>query len=86
MHEKQQQQKKNRKKTMGLPTKQNKSLLLHYQPSFPGEKTKKLNKYFIAHTVMLTASLKRGYYDKSKINPRKVLFISSQFISDSHVD
>ena len=28
-------------KKMGLPTKENKSLLLHYQPSFPGKKTKK---------------------------------------------
>lgn len=26
---------------MGLPRKQNKSLLLHYQLSFPGKKTKK---------------------------------------------
>ena len=26
---------------MGLPTKRNKSLLLHYKPSFPGKKTKK---------------------------------------------
>ena len=30
-----------KKKKMGLPTKRNKSLLLHYKPSFPGKKTKK---------------------------------------------
>ena len=29
------------KKIMGLPIKQNKSLLLHYQPSFSGKKIKK---------------------------------------------
>ena len=55
------------------------------QPSFSGEKTRKF-KYYIACTFIPTTSLKRGYYDKSKINPRKSLFISNQFISDSHVD
>ena len=35
------EKKMNEKKIMGLPTKQNKSLLLHYEPTFPGVKTKK---------------------------------------------
>ena len=92
------------KKTV-LPTKGNKCLLLHYQPRFPGEKTKKVMhetkkqdyqqkevrafyftinpvsqarsqkiKYFMAYTFILTTNLKLGYYDKSKINPRKALF------------
>ena len=57
----------NKKKT-GLPTKENNNLLLHYQPSFPGERTKKFKKFFIAYTFIPNTSLKRGYYDKSQIN------------------
>ena len=30
-----------KKEMMGLPTKQNKSLLLHHPPTFPGKKAKK---------------------------------------------
>ena len=48
----------NEKTTMGLSTKEIKSLLFHYQASFPGEKTKKV----------MHETKKKQYYQQKEVS------------------